>query len=84
VLSVAAKVKVNVHVAVGVPVMERGGTRDRVRSGGREPEVMVALKGPTSPERAKFCRYDWASVPGLQQLAGKEIVSGGAVLAEML
>jgi hypothetical protein len=36
--------------------------------------VMDALKGPTPPERAKFCRYDWPSVLASQQVAGKVLV----------
>src|SRR3989442_866693 len=83
-LSVTVTVNVNVPRVVGVPVMEIGGDAERLRPGGSWPEVIEALKGATPPERKKFCRYDVPTVPSLQQVVGKVIVSAAARRIAML
>src|SRR5260370_31823404 len=74
----------NVPRGVGVPVMEIGGAAERLRPGGSWPAVSDAVYGPTPPETKKFCRYDEPTVPALQHVAGKVIVSAAAGRISML
>ena len=56
VLSVTVTVKADVPAVVGWPVMAMGGDVDRCSPAGRAPAEIVAVNGPTPPDRKKFCR----------------------------